>query len=78
MQEEEKAFDAEYQRYLDEMAEAMVNDRTLRAEIIKELSRISSEQELSEEDTVLLQLAQQLHDEDLRSEVDEQERQLGK
>ena len=77
VKEEEKAFDEEYQRYLDEMAEAMMTDKHLREEIIQELSRIGSEQELSQEDSELLKLAQRLYEEDLRTEGEEQERQLG-
>lgn len=71
---QESEFDEEYQRYLDEMSEAMLTDKALRDEIIKELSSITSEEELSKEDAELLRIASHLQDEELRTEVDEQER----
>lgn len=74
----ESEFDEEYQRYLDEMAEAMMNDKNLRAEVIKELNAIGSEEELSKEDTELLKIAHRFEEEDLRTELEEQERQMGK
>lgn len=75
-EEMETEFDEEYQRYLDEMAEALMNDKNLRAEVIKELSTIESEAELSKEDSELLKLAHRFEEEDMRTELEEQERQM--
>ncbi len=74
---QEQEFDAEYQRYLDEMGEAMVADKELREEIIEELKFIDSADELKKEDKELLKIAHRLQEEDLRSALDEQERQIG-
>ncbi len=73
--EQEAEFDEEYQRYLDEMAEAMLNDKALRDEIIKEISAIG-EGDLTKGDAELLRIASALLEEDIRTEADEQERQI--
>jgi hypothetical protein len=76
-EQQEHEFDEEYQRYLDEMSDAMLNDKALREEIIKELSSISSEDQLTKEDAELLRIASHLQDEEIRTELEEQERIVG-
>ena len=65
--------DEEYQRYLKEMEEEMLNDPSFRDELINEIES-ENENDLDHEDRDLLKIAQRLKQDEVRSRLEEQER----
>eukprot|EP00045_Choanoeca_perplexa_P006540 m.56007 g.56007 ORF g.56007 m.56007 type:complete len:533 (+) comp13676_c1_seq1:46-1644(+) len=75
-QARKEEFDSEYQRYLDEMMQAMMDDPNLSEEIVRDLEESGSRSPLSQRDRELYDMAKAMHKQGLRTELEEQERLL--